>query len=233
VQHYDILVNVLTLMYRNTQHTTHMNNIIEALNWRYATKIFDPNKKISDADLQTILEAGNLAPTSYGLQPFRIINVIDPAVRAELRAVSYNQSQVTDASALLVLAVRTDIDAAYVDEYVSRIATIRSMPVEALTGYSDMMKGTVAGRTAEANKAWSAKQSYVALGTMVATAATLGVDSCPMEGFDAAGLDSVLGLADHNLASVAYLTLGYRSETDEFAGYKKVRLAMEDFVIEK
>jgi nitroreductase len=210
-----------------------MNNINEALTWRYATKVFDTSKTISESDLQTILEAGNLAPTSYGLQPFRIVHVVDKELRMKLREVSYGQAQVTDAAALLVIAIRTDIDAAYVDAYIARIAAIRNMPVEALAGFADMMKGAVAARTLEARNAWSAKQSYIALGTMVATAATLGIDTCPMEGFDTAALDSLLELEKYNLASVAYLSLGYRSDADQSAGYKKVRLGMDEFVIEK
>jgi nitroreductase len=203
-----------------------MKTNIEALNWRYATKKFDTTKQVSDTDLQVILDAGRLAPTAYGLQPFRVI-------RTQLRTVSYDQAQVTDASVLLVLAIRTDMDAAYVDSYIANVAMTRGMTTDMLQGYADMMKGFISRHDDASLRAWSARQSYIALGTMLQTAAELGVDGCPMEGFDTVALDGVLGLAEHNLTSVAYLTLGYRSEADETATWPKVRLAMPDFVIEK
>jgi nitroreductase / dihydropteridine reductase len=210
-----------------------MKTSTEALNWRYATKKFDTTKQVPDTDLQVILDAGRLAPTAYGLQPFRVIRVIDAAIRTQLRTVSYDQAQVTDASVLLVLAIRTDMDAAYVDSYIANVAMTRGMTTDMLQGYADMMKGFISRRDDASLRAWSARQSYIALGTMLQTAAELGVDGCPMEGFDTVALDGVLGLAEHNLTSVAYLTLGYRSEADETATWPKVRLAMNDFVIEK
>jgi nitroreductase / dihydropteridine reductase len=210
-----------------------MKQLSEALAWRYATKKFDPTKKVSVSDLESILEAGNLAPSAYGLQPFRIIIVENPDLRAKLREASYGQAQVTDAGTLLVLARRTDIDEAYITEYVERTAKIREMEASDLEGYKASMIGDLTNRTLEARNEWAGKQSYIALGTMIAEASMLGVDTGPMEGFDKTKVDEILGLKELSLESVAYLTLGYRDESDAFAHLAKVRLPLEDFVITK
>jgi nitroreductase len=222
----------MCVVYINITHITHMN-ITEALNWRYATKVFDTSKELAQAHIDTILEAGRLAPTSYGLQPFRIIQVADKELRAQMKGISYGQGQVTDAGTLFVVAIRTDINDAYIDEYIARIAETREISIEALEGYADMMKNTVGARSQEDKNAWSAKQSYIALGTMIAAASELQIDTCPMEGFDTKELDTLLGLQEMKLQSVAYLAVGYRSQDDTTAQYKKVRLAQDDFVIVK
>ncbi len=210
-----------------------MTDLKNALAWRYATKKFDPSKNLSGADLDTILGAGNLAPTAYGLQPFRIIKIESPELRAKLRDVSYGQPQVTDAGTLLLIAIRTDIDEAYISEYVQRIAEIRGMNVSDLDGYKATMVGDMTSRSAENISSWAGRQSYIALGTMIAEASELGVDTAPMEGFNNAQVDEILGLKDLNHESLAYLALGYRDESDAFASLKKVRLPLEDFVITK
>jgi nitroreductase len=210
-----------------------MTDLKTALAWRYATKKFDPSKKVSDADLQSILEAGNLAPTAYGLQPFRVIKIEDPELRSKLREVSYGQPQVTEAGTLLLLARRTDIDEAYITEYVGRIAEIRAMDTADLEGFKATMIGDIAGRTLENKNSWAGRQAYIALGTMIAQASLLGVDTGPMEGFVNSQIDEVLGLKEQNLESLAYLALGYRDEADTFANLKKVRLPNSEFVITK
>jgi nitroreductase len=208
-----------------------MNNIINALNWRYATKSFDSSKKLSDDQLNTILESMRLSASSYGLQPWKFVVVSNPETRTALRAAAWDQTQVTDASAFVVLAVRTDVDAAYVDAYMKSIADTRGMDVAALSGFADMIKGTISRRTAEQVIDWSSRQVYIALGTALTTAAQLEVDTCPMEGFDEAKFDEILGLKEMNLSSRVCLAIGFRSAEDTSATYKKVRSAKDEVVV--
>ncbi|MDQ5911927.1 MAG: hypothetical protein QG568_140 [Patescibacteria group bacterium] len=208
-----------------------MNNIINALNWRYATKSFDSLKKLSDEQLDTILESMRLSASSYGLQPWKFVVVSNPETRTALRTAAWDQTQVTDASAFIVLAVRTDVDVAYVDAYMKSIADTRGMDVTALSGFADTIKGTISRRTAEQVVEWSSRQVYIALGTALTTAAQLEVDACPMEGFDEAKFDEILGLKEMNLASRVCLALGFRSIEDASASYKKVRLVKDEVVV--
>jgi nitroreductase len=209
------------------------NNIQSAFLWRYATKKFIQGKQVPKETLEAIIEAGRMAPTAYGLQPFRIVHVQTPAQREAVKAVSFNQIQVTDAGDFFVIARRTDIDAAFVDEYIARISETRGVPLENLKGFADMMKGDIVGRDEVGRAMWAGRQAYIALGAMIETAALLHVDGCPMEGFMPDKVDEVLGLKAQNLASLGYFAVGYRDETDEVANYKKVRIAREHIVIEK
>ncbi len=209
------------------------NNIQSAFLWRYATKKFIQGKQVPKETLEAIIEAGRMAPTAYGLQPFRIIHVQTPAQREAVKAVSFNQAQVTDAGDFFVIARRTDIDAAFVDEYIARISEVRGASVESLQGFANMMKGDIVGRDEVGRAMWAGRQAYIALGAMIETAALLHVDGCPMEGFMPDKVDEVLGLKAQNLASLGYFAVGYRDETDEVAQYKKVRVAREHIVIEK
>lgn len=209
-----------------------MKNSIEALNWRYATKVFDSEKKVSAGDLDTVLESMRLSASSFGLQPWKFVVVSNKDIRAKIRAAAWNQPQVTDASHLIVLTVRNDIDEAFVDRYIKSIADVRGMDVSMLKDFSDMIKGSIKTRSPEALKAWSSRQVYIPLGTALLTAATLGIDACPMEGFDNAEVDKILGLGEMNLESLAFLTLGYRSAADKTASYKKSRFSKEEVVVE-
>jgi nitroreductase len=208
-----------------------MDTIIKSLNWRYATKSFDSTKKISEEQLNTILESMRLSASSYGLQPWKFIVVQNPDKRTALRAAAWDQSQVTDASAFIVLAVRTDVDAAYVDKYMQSIAAIRGIDISSLSGFADMIKGTISRRTTENVIDWSSRQVYIALGTALTTAAQLEIDTCPMEGFDSAKFDEILGLKEMNLSSRVCLAVGFRSAEDTSASYKKARFSKEEVVI--
>ena len=210
-----------------------MTKLNNALAWRYATKKFDPTKKVSATDLESILEAGNLAPTAYGLQPFRIIKIENPELRVKLRDVSYGQAQVTDAGELLLLARRTDLDESCVTDYIDRIAEVRDMSTSDLDGFKATMVGDITTRDDEAKSAWAGRQSYIALGTMIAQASELEIDTAPMEGFDNEKVDEILELKELKLESVAYLALGYRDQMDTFGKLKKVRLPIEKLVITK
>ena len=206
--------------------------IIESLEWRYATKKFDSAKKVSDEDFNEILEAGRLAPSSFGLQPWKFVVITDPVLRETLKSAAYGQAQVTDASHLVVLTVRTDVDAKYVRTYVEKIAAVRKMSVDALKGFEDMMLGTITRMTVPQVVDWSSRQAYLALGFMLETAALKKIDACPMEGFDAVQCDEILDLKKQNLHALALMTLGYRGE-DASAGYAKVRFGADEVILKR
>jgi len=208
------------------------NTTIQALNWRYATKAFDTSKKLTDEQLSIITEALRLSASSFGLQPWKFVVVTDPEVRKQLREVAWGQPQITDASHLIVLSVRTDVDASFVDKFVQSVADTRGLPLEALKEYSDMMKGSIASRpNEEAVKEWSSRQVYIPLGTALLAAAENQIDACPMEGFDNAKFDEILGLKAHNAESRVLLALGFRSPEDATANYKKVRFPESEVFI--
>ena len=204
--------------------------LIEQLNKRYATKKFDTSKKIPAQDLATLLEAIRLSASSYGLQAYKVIVVENNEIRKQLRSVSWDQSQITDASQLLVFAVETDADESTVDRFVDNIAKTRNMDTKDLAGYSDMMKSTF-GRPNEAVQNWLTHQVYIGLGFGLVAAAQMDIDACPMEGFDSDKYDEILGLKEKNLHSVVLLTVGYRSSEDGYQHLAKVRRSKEDFFI--
>lgn len=207
-----------------------MQNILDAMNWRYATKVFDAAKKVSDADFQTILEAGRLSPSAFGVEPWHFIVVNDPAVRAKLREVGYDQSKITDASHLIVIARRTDARATLTNELIHRTAAQQHVDVSALDGLKAMVDGAIAFKpTDEALDAWVRAQCYIPLGVMIEAASLLGIDNGPMEGFDPDGVDAVLGLKEKNLHATTMLALGYRGE-DPAAVRPKVRRPAEEVV---
>lgn len=209
-----------------------MTNTIEALKWRYATKKFDAKKKVSDADLNELLEALRLSPSSYGLQPWKFIVITNPELRKNLREHAWNQPQITDASHLIVLATRTDVDEKYVKQYVNEIAKQRGVPVDSLQGYQDMMTGDVKNRSKEAIVEWSKHQTYIALGFLLETAALKQIDACPMEGFDKVKFDEILDLKKKNLTATVLCSVGYRAADDAYAQNAKVRFK-DIFIFEK
>lgn len=204
-------------------------SFISQLNWRYATKSFDTNKKVSPENLAKILEAIKLAPTSFGLQPFHVISVVDAAKREELKGLAWGQPQITEASHLLVFCARTDIKERI--ETFFELATGGNEAVKtAMATYKGMMDGFEANLSADQKNAWAAKQSYIALGFAMAACAELEIDSCPMEGFDPAGFKSVLSLPE-NINPVVCLPIGYRSPEDTIR--PKVRFDLSDLISEK
>jgi nitroreductase len=220
-----------TYQYLNTSIFMH-DTITKQMNWRYATKVFNPEAVVPEAALHTIIEAGRMAPTAYGLQPFSLVHIVDTTLRERIKTeVGFNQPQITDAGALFVLARRTDINDAFVDEYVARTAHTRGMDESSLEGFRSMMKGDILSRSDAEKATWAGRQAYIALGVMLQSAALLEVDACPMEGFNPKGLDEILGLGARNLASVGLLALGYRGEGDYYATAPKVRVSVSDFVV--
>ena len=211
--------------------TVTSENIIRLLNWRYATKSFDTSKKLDDVQLATLLNAVQLAPSSYGLQPYQIIVVSNQEVKEVLKGAAYGQQQLAQASHVLVFARTKNYTTAHVDEYAANIIAIRGVTAEEIKGYVDTMKGTVESQTQDELAVWNSKQAYLALGILLESAALNGIDACPMEGFDAAKFDEILGLDAKNLASVVIATIGFRSTEDDSQHYKKVRKSKEDLFI--
>ncbi len=210
-----------------------MTNIIESLNWRYATKAYDSSKKLTQEQINNLLEVIRLSPSSYGLQPYKVIHVKTPEIREKLKAASWGQTQITDASDLFVFAVPTNLNDKDVDDFINLVATVRGAQAEQLKGYADMIKGSINGRDDAGRVSWAAKQAYIALGLLLEAAALEKIDATPMEGFDNAQYNEILGLNEQNLTSVVVAAVGYRSETDEYINLKKVRKDIKDLVIEK
>ena len=201
---------------------------IHQLQWRYAVKKFDSTKIIPDAIWTALEQSLVLAPSSFGLQPWKFFVVKNPEVRSQLLEHSWKQSQVVDASHLVVLAIKKDMNATDVDRYITRQAEVHGTTVEALAGYTGMMKGFM-DRITNVND-WSTRQVYIALGQFMATAAMVGVDTCPIEGFIAPKYDEILGLTDLGYASVVLCPAGYRSAEDKYATMPKVRFPTDEMV---
>jgi nitroreductase/dihydropteridine reductase len=197
--------------------------LLEGLKWRYATKKFDRTKKIGESDLNAIKEAVQLSASSYGLQLYKVLFITNPEVREQLKAVAFGQPQITDASHLVVFCNYSNLNDDHVDEYIENIAKTRSMKFEDLQDFGKVMKGSINAKSSEMQDAWTAKQTYIALGTLLAATSEMKIDACPMEGFNAAEFNKILGLEKQNLNAAVIATIGYRSEDDGFQHLKKVR----------
>jgi nitroreductase len=209
-----------------------MQNIIEALNWRYATKVFDKDKKVGEEDLAELLEALRLTPSSFGLQPWKFIIVNDPAVRAKLRAVAWDQSGVTDASHFIVFTSLHTLDEKYVDRFLGVNSEITGTPVEKLASYKQMVMGFAAAMDERGKEEWLARQTYIALGELLTICALKEIDACPMEGFDPKKFDEILGLTGTPYAVHIACAIGYRSAEDKYALAKKVRFNKNEIISE-
>lgn len=208
-----------------------MKTVIDGLKWRYATKKFDPTKKLSPEQLDSLLEAMRLSPSSYGLQPWKFIVVTNPEKREQLKAAGYGQQQITDASHLIVFAVDTRINNEDIDKYIHAIAQTRGIPEESLKDFEGMMKGFVAGKTPEELTEWAARQAYIALGVLITACSVGEIDVAPMEGFDPAKFDEILELGKLDLATKVIAAVGFRAQDDAFAQMAKVRYPKEEVVI--
>lgn len=206
-------------------------DLLAALTWRYATKQFDPQQKIPAATWSALEQALVLSPSSYGLQPWKFLVIDDPGLRSQLKAVSWNQPQVVDASHFVVFAAKTTVTAADVERFIAFTAQVRGIPAAALDGYKGMMLGDIVnGPRSKWAKEWAMRQCYIALGNLMTSAALLGIDACPMEGFDPAAYDRILGLTDQGLAAAVALPLGYRAAGDKYATAAKVRYPLNELV---
>lgn len=212
-------------------HTIPDKQLLDALNWRYATKAFDASKVIPEATWKTLEESLALSPSSFGLQPYRFLVVKDVAIRKQLQPHSWNQNQVVDASHYVVFAARTGITETEIDAFLNRIVEVRNIPRESLEGYRGMMYGSLLSPGAESRiPHWAALQAYIALGNLMTAASLVGVDTCAIEGFAPAEYDAILGLKEQGYASVVCLALGYRSAEDKYAELAKVRKPVADLV---
>jgi nitroreductase len=213
--------------------TLNTQQLLTQLKWRYATKQFDPARKISAQDWAALEQALVLSPSSGGLQPWKFIVVKDAALRAQLRPVSYGQPQITDASHLVVFAAKSDLTEADVDAHIKNVAATRGVPVEALAQFRGVLVGgLVQSQDAAGRQAWARNQAYIALGNFLTSAAVLGIDACPMEGFDRAKYDEILGLKAQGYTSAVIATAGYRATTDKYANAPKVRFPQSQVLVE-
>ncbi len=205
--------------------------LTSALDWRYATKHFDPAQKIPPDVWAALEHALVSAPSSFGLQPWKFIVVTDAGVKAKLLPVSWGQPQVTACSHHVVFAFRKGVDEAWVDKFLERQIELRGGSLEPLAGYRAMMVGFLKNMTAAGLvDSWATKQIYIALGQFMASAALLGIDTCPMEGINPAAYDEILGLTGGDYASVVACSVGYRSAEDKYAAAKKVRFPAGELV---
>lgn len=208
-----------------------MSTFLENQNWRYATKKFDATKKITDVDLAFLKEAIRLSTSSYGLQPYKVFIIENPELRAKLVAASYGQAQVADASHLLVFANELNFGEAGINQLAATICKTRELPLEAIQGYVDFMKGSITGLPEETRNIWTAKQTYLALGNLLNAAAELHIDVTPMEGFVPAQVNEILGLDKLGLNASLLAPIGYRHAEDDTQHYKKVRKSNDELFI--
>ena len=208
------------------------DTLIQQLNWRYATKAFDPSKKIPAAKWAALEQALVLTPSSYGMQPYKFLVIADPSVKEMLVPASWNQRQPTDCSHYVVFAARTTNSVTDVDEYMARIAQVRGVTPDALGGFKKMLVADVVdGDRGKAAAEWAARQAYIALGNFMTAAALLGIDTCPMEGFVPARYDEILGLREQGLTAAVACAAGYRSGDDKYASLPKVRFPAEKLIV--
>lgn len=205
--------------------------LIDALNWRYAAKRMT-GEKVSQGKVDNILEATRLSASSMGLQPYTILVIESEEVKKKLQPVAYNQPQITESSHLLVFAAWENVTEEHVDEYINNIAIVRNVSVESLAAFRASLMNIVNGLTQEQKYEWAARQAYIAFGTAITAAAIEEVDATPMEGFQPAAVDEILGLKEKGLRSVTILALGYRdNEKDILVNAQKVRRDRDKLIL--
>lgn len=205
--------------------------LIETLNWRYATKKFDPTKKLSEELISTLLESLRLSASSMGLQPYQFIHVKDENIRAELKKHSFDQTQITDASDLIVFAARKELSQDYVKSYATQEAELRNRTTEQIERKIKGTQNYINAKSADDLFQWNSRQAYIAMGFLLSAAAALKVDACPMEGIKPVEYNRILGLDELNLQSLAAVTLGYRSEDDAYASQAKFRFPKGEIIL--
>lgn len=206
-------------------------NIVEKLEWRYATKKFDNKKKLSFGKIELLKNAFNLTATSYGLQPIKLLVIENQKVKDSLVQHSWGQKQVSDASHVLVFCIESVINKTYIKEYYERVKNIRNTPNEILQKYEDFLIDDFNKKSLSEIHDWSTKQAYLAMGNLLTVCALAEIDACPMEGFIPEEYDNILGLDERGLKSVLVMPVGYRADDDIFADMKKVRKDVAESVI--
>lgn len=204
--------------------------LVDSLNWRYATKAFDPNKKIPVQTWAALEESLILTPSSFGLQPWKFLVITDKALRESLVPHAWNQRQIADCSHLVVMLAKKTVGEAEIDQLIHRIVEVRGGTADALAGYKGMMMGSLGKATPEFIIEWAKKQVYIALGQFMGSAAVLGIDTCPMEGFAAPKFDEILGLNTTDYTTAVLCPAGYRADSDKYATLPKVRFKTEDVI---
>lgn len=205
-------------------------NVIDRLNWRYATKVFDPEKKIADGLWDEVEDSLMLTPSSFGLQPWKFIVVTDQAVKEKLLEHSWNQVQVTSCSHLVVLLGQKSINDEDVDKLINETQARRGGELTELDGYKGMMIGFLSAMTHEQKDAWARNQVYIALGQLLSVAAMLEIDACPMEGITPSKYDEILGLEGSRYETVLACPMGYRGADDKYGELAKVRYSKDEII---
>ena len=208
-----------------------MSNFIKDAQWRYATKKFDASKKISTQDLEILKEAIRLSSSSYGLQPYKVIILENNELRTKMQPAAWNQSQIVDASHVIIFANVVNFGDAEIDAYIATLVKARNIELESLKGYGDFMKMKINELSADQNNTWTSKQTYLALGNLLNAAAELKIDVTPMEGFEAEKVNKILGLNELGLNASLIATIGYRHEEDATQHFAKVRKSNEELFI--
>lgn len=204
-------------------------NLIQALNWRYAVKKFDPTKKLDPKIWDGLLEVTRLTPSSYGLQPWKFISVENFELRQKLREVSRNQSQVTDCSHYLVITYLEKINEAFVDKHLTHMANTRNLDIATLAPFKKaVMDGLINGRRSNQLDRWAERQTFIAMGQVMTAAALLKIDTCPMEGIEPEAYDQLLSLEGTGFKTLATIAFGFRADDDKYAKNKKVRFDKAD-----
>ncbi|MEM7590487.1 MAG: NAD(P)H-dependent oxidoreductase [Cyanobacteria bacterium P01_A01_bin.83] len=205
--------------------------VLEQLHWRYATKKFDSNKKISEASWQTLEQSLVLSPSSFGLQPWQFFVIRNPQIRQKLLEYSWGQTPVVNASHLVVFATKNDINEQDVERHIQRMAQVQQISPEKLSGFANVVKGFIKEPPYPLNlNEWAGKQAYIALGFFMTCAAMLGIDTLPMEGFVPNKYDEVLDLKSKGYSSVVLCAAGYRADDDKYAANPKVRFPIAEII---
>ncbi|MGY3793311.1 NAD(P)H-dependent oxidoreductase [Aquimarina sp. 433] len=205
--------------------------IIESLQWRYATKKFDNTRILPEEKVNILIKAFNLTATSYGLQPLKLVVLKNKELQKELTAHSWNQQQVADASHVFVICIEKTVGETYITKYFDHVKAIRNTPEEILKPFREQLIDSFKTKEADEIANWAAKQAYLAMGNLLTVCATEKIDACPMEGFIPEKYDEILELSKRGLTSVLVLPVGYRDEDDMFATLKKVRRTIDETVI--
>lgn len=208
------------------------NEIIHnQMNWRYACKKFDSTKKIREADWNILAESLRLSASSYGLQPWKFLVIQDPEIRKQLLPLSWGQTPVTDSSHYIVFTYKEKMDETHIEKFIQQTAKTRGVEASSLEGFKNMMIGDlVKGPRSQVINWWAQRQCYIAMGTLLTTAALMEIDTLPMEGLDPAAYDKVLKLEGTGWKTVAAVACGYRSNDDKYQSMKKVRFDLNDVV---
>lgn len=215
-----------------SSHSSPADALLAKLQWRYATKVFDPSRKIPGADWAALEQALILTPTSYGFQPYRFVVLTDPAIREQLVPFSWGQRQPADCSHFVVFAAKAKVAEADIDHYLERIAEVRGGGVAQLAGFKKALVGDLLnGARGQVQHEWATRQAYLALGNFMTAAALLDIDTCPMEGIDPTQYDEILGLAAKGYHTVVAAAAGYRAGGDKYAALKKVRFPADELII--